>query len=414
MRRTAGFAESDGERIYFESVGAGEPTIVLCHGAGSNHASWFQQTAVFGAERRVVAFDQRGFGRSTARGGPTRPELAARDLAAVLDAADVSGPVDVVGQSMGGWCALAFALAHPGRVRRVVLADTPAGIMTAELAAALRTIGERTAVPPDELGRHPALGAGFVARAPAHAYLYQMLGGFGEPDLAKVAPTLLATVVPDARLAALVQPVLFVVGAEDALFPPDAIRASAAKLADARVVEIQGAGHSPYFERPGAWNRAVAAFLGLGVSGATDAGALPRDWSDWHRAYDRPGSFLALRLAVVQMRIREWLASAPPGPLRAVSLCAGEARDLLGALGGHERARDVRARLVELDGRNAAAARSAAARSSLAAVEVVEADAGVTDAWKGAVPADLVLACGVFGNVSDADIEATVAGLPAL
>ncbi|HEX2485974.1 MAG TPA: SAM-dependent methyltransferase [Myxococcota bacterium] len=150
------------------------------------------------------------------------------------------------------------------------------------------------------------------------------------------------------------------------------------------------------------------------MSGAAGAGARPRDWSDWHRAYDRPGSFLALRLAVVQMRIREWLASAPAGPLRAVSLCAGEARDLLGALAGHERARDVRARLVELDGRNAAAARSAAARSSLAAVEVVEADAGVTDAWKGAVPADLVLACGVFGNVSDADIEATVAGLPAL
>jgi pimeloyl-ACP methyl ester carboxylesterase len=263
VRRVTGFAESDGERVYWESVGAGQPTVVLCHGAGGNHASWFQQTPVFGGARRVVAFDQRGFGRSTARGGPNRPTLAARDLAAVLDAAGVAGPIDLVGQSMGGWCALAFALAHPRRVRRLVLADTPGGIMTAELAAALRTLAERTATPPDELGRHPALAASFAARAPALAYLYQTLGGFGEPDMAKVGPALLGTIVPDGDLAGLTVPVLFVVGAEDALFPPAAIRASAAKLADARVVEIPGAGHSPYFEQPEAWNRAVGEFLGI-------------------------------------------------------------------------------------------------------------------------------------------------------
>jgi pimeloyl-ACP methyl ester carboxylesterase len=55
---------------------------------------------------------------------------------------------------------------------------------------------------------------------------------------------------------------LFVAGAEDALFPPAAIRASAAKVPGARVVEIADAGHSPYFEQPEAWNRAVAEFLG--------------------------------------------------------------------------------------------------------------------------------------------------------
>jgi 3-oxoadipate enol-lactonase len=262
VRRVTGFAELDGERIYWESVGAGEPTLVLCHGAGGNHAVWFQQVPFFARQRRVVSFDQRGFGRSTARGGPNRPELAVRDLAAVLQAADVEGPIDLVGQSMGGWCALGFALAQPARVRRLVLADTPGGIMTAELAAALRSLGERNAGPGDELGHHPALAAHFGARDPARAYLYQTLGGFGEPDMARVAPLLLGTVVPDERLAALALPVLFVVGAEDALFPPSAIRASAAKIAGARVVESAEAGHSPYFEQPEAWNRAVEEFLG--------------------------------------------------------------------------------------------------------------------------------------------------------
>ena len=61
---------------------------------------------------------------------------------------------------------------------------------------------------------------------------------------------------------------------------------------------------------------------------------------------------------------------------------------------------------------NVTAARAAAA--GLDDVEVVEADAGTTDAYAGAVPADLVLLCGIFGNVSDADIEATVWAAPSL
>jgi pimeloyl-ACP methyl ester carboxylesterase len=263
VRRTTGSTPSDGERIYWESVGEGEPALVLCHGAGGNHAVWFQQVPAFGRARRVVSWDHRGFGRSTARSGPTRPELALRDVAAVLDAAGVSGPIDLVGQSMGGWTALGFALAEPARVRRLVLADTPGGIMTPELVTALRALGATSGAAPDALGLHPALGAGLVARDPARAYLYQMLGGFGEPEVAKIAPALFGTVVSDERLAALAGRVLFVVGSEDALFPPAAIRASAAKVPGARIVEIADAGHSPYFEQPEAWNRAVAAFLGI-------------------------------------------------------------------------------------------------------------------------------------------------------
>jgi pimeloyl-ACP methyl ester carboxylesterase len=265
IHRTTGFCETDGERIYYESVGDGEPTLVLCHGAGGNHAVWYQQTPVFGRHRRVISWDHRGFGRSSARGGATRPELAVRDLGAVLGAASVSGPIDLVGQSMGGWTALGFTLAEPVRVRRLVLADTPGGIMTAELVAALRSIGPRPLTATGVLGSHPALGASLVARDPARAYLYQMLGAFGEPELATIAPALFGTLIADERLAALTDRVLFVVGSEDALFPPAAIRASAAKVPGACVIEIPDAGHSPYFEQPEAWNRAVAEFLGIAL-----------------------------------------------------------------------------------------------------------------------------------------------------
>jgi hypothetical protein len=133
-----------------------------------------------------------------------------------------------------------------------------------------------------------------------------------------------------------------------------------------------------------------------------------RDWQAWHDTYDVPGSGLARRLEVVQARIREALDSAPPGPLRVVSMCAGQGRDLIGVLASHPRGNEVTARLVELDPGIAAVAAEAAVASGLPSVEVVAGDAGLVDAYAGLVPADIVLACGVFGNIGSADIECTI------
>ena len=80
----------------------------------------------------------------------------------------------------------------------------------------------------------------------------------------------------------------------------------------------------------------------------------------------------------------------------------------------HPRAPDVRARLVELDPRNVAVARARAAALAGPSVDVVEGDAGTTDAYAGAVPAHLALVCGVWGNVPDADVEGTIGALPSL
>jgi hypothetical protein len=135
-----------------------------------------------------------------------------------------------------------------------------------------------------------------------------------------------------------------------------------------------------------------------------------RDWVAWHAPYDDPASSLARRLAVVQDEVADWLA-AHPGEVRAVSACAGEGRDLLPVVAALADPARVRARLVELDPANAAAARRAATGLD---VEVVQGDAGVVDAYLGAVPADLVLMCGVFGNVPDEDVRTTVETLPQL
>jgi hypothetical protein len=132
------------------------------------------------------------------------------------------------------------------------------------------------------------------------------------------------------------------------------------------------------------------------------------DWQTWHDDYDLPDSPLARRLRVVQEQVRAALDRSLSGPFRVISLCAGQGHDLLGALAGHPRRVDVRARLVELDARNTAAALETARAAGLSQVEVVTADAALTDHYRGMVPADLVLACGVFGNITDEDIERTI------
>jgi hypothetical protein len=136
------------------------------------------------------------------------------------------------------------------------------------------------------------------------------------------------------------------------------------------------------------------------------------EWVEWHRGYV-PGSPLSLRLEVVQRLIREALDRCAPGPIRVISLCAGDGRDLLGVLDTHPRAADVDAMLVELDPELAERARSRAAQMS-ATIEVVTGDASSTSIYAGAVPADIVLGCGIFGNVTDDDIHNTVAHLPSL
>jgi hypothetical protein len=135
------------------------------------------------------------------------------------------------------------------------------------------------------------------------------------------------------------------------------------------------------------------------------------DWRAWHEGYENPDSELGRRLALVQAQLRAALDQAPPGPIRAISVCAGQGHDIIGVLADHPRRMDVSARLVELDAQNVQLARAAARAMGLDAVEVIAGDASITDAYVDVVPADVVLICGVFGNIAADDIANTIAHL---
>jgi 3-oxoadipate enol-lactonase len=243
--------------IHYEAVGAG-PALVFAHGAGGNAMSWWQQVPHFARRHRVIAFDHRGYGRSTCPVADLDPSQFVADLAAVLDAEKIERAT-LVGQSMGGFTVLPFTLAHPGRVSALVLCGTPGGVRTERIARDMAEIPRRTA----ERGfAGMVVGPGFSAREPARAFLYEQINSLNPPEtLAAIVPRLASVRVDDQAVAALDIPVLVVGGTDDAFFSPDGLGEVAAKFRRGRFVELRDAGHSTYFEVPDAFNAMLESFL---------------------------------------------------------------------------------------------------------------------------------------------------------
>jgi pimeloyl-ACP methyl ester carboxylesterase len=247
----------DGDDIYFETVGAPDaPVVVLGHGAGGNHAIWFQQVPVFARDYRVVTWDQRGFGNSTNRNGLANPRTATADLLAILDHLGVER-AHIVGQSLGGWAALGLALDHADRVRSLVLADTIGGIAIPDWWKAAVHVQREGPF------NHPALADRFCREHPERAHLYLQIGSLkrdANPDQLAVLRGLREVTHTDDELAHHTVPTLFVVGTDDELFSPATIADAASRVPGARVEQVADAGHSPYFEQPEAWNALVLDF----------------------------------------------------------------------------------------------------------------------------------------------------------
>jgi hypothetical protein len=149
---------------------------------------------------------------------------------------------------------------------------------------------------------------------------------------------------------------------------------------------------------------------------------MTKNWIEWHAQYDEPGSSLTRRLAVVRSAVATAINDAPPidaargpaGQLRIISMCAGDGRDVLPVAARSERGRGAHIVLVETDAKLCARARATARELSLPAVEVRCTDAGVLDSYLDIAPADVVLCCGVFGNVAIDDVRRTVVQLRSL
>lgn len=249
------FVNANAIDLYYETHGAG-PAVVLAHGRSGNHLSWWQQVPYFSRHCQVVTFDHRGFGQSLEGAhGPGRA-MFVTDLQALLDDLRLER-VSIVGQSMGGWTALGFAVQYPDRVHRLVLADTTAGIVDPRIARAYATRGP----PPDDFVER-ALSPNYRQEQPAGTFLYSRIAELNPPWSEPLSTLLLSSDGPTAdALAKLSVQTLFIVGEHDPVVSPQMAQVCAGLLPHARVEVFAGAGHSVYFEQPEQFNSLVFDFL---------------------------------------------------------------------------------------------------------------------------------------------------------
>lgn len=256
LTRTTGYVRSDGEDIYYERTGEGPP-VMLCHGLGGNHGIWWRQIEPLSAQHEVITWDQRGFGNSTARSSEIGPPAARRDLHAILDHLGLDS-VSLVGQSMGGWAALGYAQANPGRIRSLILSTTLAGADRKHVDILVGAEADRNRMNRRE---HPVLSPAFCSAHPDLGVLYNQISSFGaRPDPASVLRSMAEDRLDLLPLEHMPTPTLALMAADDELCPPAAMKSLVARLANGTLQIIPGS-HSAYYERPESWNKAVLDFL---------------------------------------------------------------------------------------------------------------------------------------------------------
>jgi len=258
------------------------PTLLL-HGFTGSADAWPRPVldALAAAGNAPVALDLPGHGQRAGETDPARFTMDAvtGELLAAADGATGAGgdpvaatpAVDLVGYSMGGRVALAFAVAHPARVRRLVLESASPGLETEEERAARRGADARLAAKLEQEGI--AAFVAFWERLPLFTSQRNLPAPVAEAQrrrrlrndprsLAASLRGLGAGALPSFwdDLPALHIPTMVLAGEDDVKFMAVA-RRMAALLPAAALRIIPGAGHNVHLERPGAWVEAVTEFL---------------------------------------------------------------------------------------------------------------------------------------------------------
>lgn len=251
----------DGTRLAVQCDGPYEgPPIVFSHYLGGSIESWERQIPVFVDDYRIVRYDTRGQGRSDAPKGTYDVDMLGRDALALMDALGLD-VVDFVGVSQGGMAGMWLAIHHPGRIRRLVLANTTPFIPNKPIwdqnsAKALQE------------------GMASIAEATISSWFSE---GFKQRDPQRVQQAIatMRAMTPrgyvgncavlrdvDLRdgLAQIQSPTLVIGGAEDG--PRGAAAPVIAQtVANGKLAVVPDAAHLTHIENPSAFNATVAEFL---------------------------------------------------------------------------------------------------------------------------------------------------------
>jgi 3-oxoadipate enol-lactonase len=260
------FSVSSGDAILSARVDgdADKPWLLLSNSLAAELSMWDDQIALFCATHRVLRYDTRGHGQSSVPTGPYDfPKLVA-DMVALLDHVQAKS-AEVIGLSLGGMTALGLGLAHPDRVRRMLVcdarADNPAPFVSSwdDRIAAIST-GGMEAIREGTLSRWftPASDPKPRDRA-GQMILSTPIAGYVACARALQGLDYLR------HLPGMTVPVTYLVGAEDLAAPTAAMQAMADATPGGHLITLPGLAHVPNMERPDLFNQAAGSWLSAGA-----------------------------------------------------------------------------------------------------------------------------------------------------
>jgi 3-oxoadipate enol-lactonase len=251
-------------RLHVEERGSGDP-LLLIEGLGQSMWAWREQVAAFAERFRTIAYDIRGTGRSPVPSEPYGIADLAEDAAAILD----GRPAHLVALSMGGYVALTLALARPELVRSLVLVGTGAGgpHRVPRPAYVREAFAAAQGLPLEEYGR-ATMPYTFAHGWPeAHPERYEEIlrARLEYPTPHETLDAHMHACYryydEGAEVERIEARTLVIHGDQDLIVPVENGRMLAARLPNARYVELTGRGHNIPLEDPETFNRLVLEFL---------------------------------------------------------------------------------------------------------------------------------------------------------
>jgi len=253
--------------IYYEIHGEGEP-LVLIMGLGGDITRWFRILPVLSQKYKVIAFDNRGAGRSDKPDIPYTMEMMADDVAGLLDAIGIEA-AHIFGISLGGMIALNFALLHPQRIISLILGCTrcggPHSIMDDAGARSVLDPMRLQTMTVEERAREmlPFLWSQeFIDNNPELVEEHLALSKKYPIDPTGYTRQLEAANTHDTydRLPEIKMPTLVIAGDADRLIPVENSRIIASRIPGAELVILEKMGHGFYTEARDETSRIITDF----------------------------------------------------------------------------------------------------------------------------------------------------------
>jgi 3-oxoadipate enol-lactonase len=254
-----------GLNIYYEVHGEGFPVLLIA-GLGNDLNGWAFQVPEFSKKYHVIAFDNRGSGRTDAPDAPYSIAMMADDTAGLMDALGIE-EAHVVGVSMGGYIAQELAIRHPGRTRSLILASTSVGpyllktsILGPWVESTLKGIKPKTLF-------QIMLPFMFNDRSFENPEVLEMavetIAGHSSTPPHILARQMTACVEHDARgrIGQISAPTLVLAGKEDPFVPFSLFEELAVGMPNARLKVLEGGGHGFNASTADRFNQAVLEFL---------------------------------------------------------------------------------------------------------------------------------------------------------